>query len=579
MRARWLKATRGGAAEPPSSEHIVIAATFTANPLVPYVGVKYFDHYGSVPEITVAPYDQLLQVCLNWQVMFAGRAPTAIILMWRVEDLLRSELQLFQRGGSDALQSALAKVGELRAAILKLRQSFGGPVVVSIPPFPHGPDHDIRAARTCATVGMFHRRLVDGLIEGFGNAQISLLDLDSVQRLVGIERSGDARKWYLYRQPFTEEFWHEVGENLHLILQRQRGAAKKCVVVDCDNTLWGGIVGEDGLQGIALGEDFPGSVYRDFQQQLLTLRSRGVMLAICSKNNEQDVWEVFDRHDGMVLKREHLVSYRINWDDKARNIESIAKELNIGLESLVFVDDSPLEIECIRNALPMITCLQVPPDVAHFPSSFNSCRLFDHEQVSAEDRVRSEMMVQEGGRKALALSLSAQEFTEALQLSVDIFSVKAEHLTRVTQLINKTNQFNLTTPRKTAAEVAKLCDTPGAAVLGWRVTDRFGEYGLVGVLVLVQQADAIEIDTFLMSCRVLGRGVENAVFAAIAEHARLLNASKLRGRYIPTPKNSLVADLYREHGFQPIGDGYWEANELAQFGWPEHIARSRDTSP
>jgi FkbH-like protein len=216
--------------------------------------------------------------------------------------------------------------------------------------------------------------------------------------------------------------------------------------------------------------------------------------------------------------------------------------------------------------------------VAHLPSNFNSCRLFDHEHVSDEDRVRSEMMLQESGRKALAQSLSAHEFTKALRLSVEVFSVKPEHHSRVTQLINKTNQFNLTTPRKTAAELAKLCETPGVGVLAWRVSDRFGEYGLVGVVVLASKADAIEIDTFLMSCRVLGRGVESAVFAAMAEYARLLNVGKLRGRYIPTPKNSLVAELYREHGFEAVGDGYWETDQLARFEWPEHITRLGDIS-
>lgn len=579
LRARWLKATRSIVPGECSGEHFVIAATFTANPLVPYLGVKCIGDDGSIPHITVAPYDQLFQVCLNWQSMFASHVPSAIILMWRIEDFLRSELQEFLRGNSDALDRALDKVEQLRAAILNLRQGFSGAIVVSIPPFPHGPDHDIRAARTGVTAGMFHRRLIDKWIMGINDiAGVSFLDLDSRQRLVGIERSCDARKWYLYRQPFTEEFWHEVAEDLCTTLKRQRSAAKKCLVVDCDNTLWGGIIGEDGLEGIALGEDFPGSVFRDFQQQLLTLRSKGVMLAICSKNNEQDVWDVFDRHDGMVLKREHFVAHRINWHNKGANIESIAKELNIGLDSIVFVDDSPIEIDFVRNTLPMVHCIQVPGDVARFPMSFNSFRLFDREQVSDEDRVRSEMMLQERGRKALGTSLSAEEFTKALQLSVDFFEVKAEHFTRVTQLINKTNQFNLTTKRRTAGEVSNLVDAPGAKMFAWRVADRFGDYGLVGVVILIRTANAIDIDTLLMSCRVLGRGVENAVFAAVAAYARLQNASKLRGQYIPTPKNSLVADLYRDQGFIPVGDGCWESDDLEKFLWPAHITRVTNTS-
>lgn len=579
MRARWLRATRSIASEECSGEHFVIAATFTANPLVPYLGVKCIDDDGPIPRITVAPYDQLFQVCLNWQAMFTSHAPTAIILIWRIEDLLRSELQEFLRGNIDALARAFVKIDELRAAISNLRQGFGGVIVVSIPPFPHGPDHDIRAARTGATAGMFHRRVIDKWITGINDiAGVSFLDLDSRQRLVGIEHSGDARKWYLYRQPFTEEFWHEVADDLSMTLKRQRSAAKKCLVVDCDNTLWGGIVGEDGLEGIALGEDFPGSAFRDFQQQLLTLRSKGVVLAICSKNNEQDVWDVFDRHDGMVLKREHFVAHRINWHDKGVNIESIAKELNIGLDSIVFVDDSPIEIDFVRSSLPMVTCIQVPSDVARFPLSFNSFRLFDREQVSAEDRVRSEMMLQERGRAVLGTSLSAEEFTKALKLSVDFFEVKAEHLTRVTQLINKTNQFNLTTQRRTAGEVSNLLATPGVQMFAWRVADRFGDYGLVGVVILLRAADFIDIDTFLMSCRVLGRGIESAVFAAVAAYARLLNATKLRGRYVPTPKNSLVADLYRDHGFKPMGDCYWESDDLDRFFWPAHITRAGDAS-
>jgi len=574
MRARWLKATRSIASEQLNGEHFVVAATFTANPLVPYLGVKCLDGAGSMPVITIAPYDQVFQVCLNWRAMFTGRAPTAFIVMWRIEDVLRSDLQEFLRGNRAAFERALGKIEELRGAVSSLRQSFSGTIVVSIPPFPHGSDHDIRAARSALTAGLFHRRLVDKWISGMEEvAGIAFLDLDSIQRLVGIEHSIDARKWYLYRQPYTEEFWHAVAEDLSITLKRQRNAAKKCLVVDCDNTLWGGIVGEDGLEGIALGEDFPGSAYKDFQHQLLTLRSKGVMLAICSKNNESDVWDVFDRHDGMVLKREHFVAHRINWSDKAANIASIAKELNIGLDSLVFIDDSPLEIDFVRTSLPMVDCIQVPEDVARFPSTLNSFRLFDREQISEEDRLRSEMMLQESGRKALATSLTAEEFTKALELAVHFFEVEAEHVTRVTQLINKTNQFNLTTRRRTAGEVSKLCDTPGAKVFAWRVADRFGDYGLVGVAILLHEGDVIDIDTLLMSCRVLGRGVEQAIFAAMAAHARSLAASTLRGRYIATQKNSLVADLYRDQGFSPKGDGIWESDELDKCVWPDHIAR------
>jgi FkbH-like protein len=398
------------------------------------------------------------------------------------------------------------------------------------------------------------------------------LDLDSLQRYFGIERSLDERKWYLYRQPYTEMFWNELAQQLANIFVRQKVASKKCIIVDCDNTLWGGIVGEDGLEGIALGEDFPGSVFRDFQHQLLTLRSQGVMVALCSKNNEADVWEVFDRHDGMLLERDHVVSHRINWNDKASNICSIAEELNIGLDSLVFVDDSPFEIGHIREVLPMVTCLQVPIDVAKFPQTIGSFRLFDQEHISEEDRVRSEMMIRERERRDLSVEMNPDEFRKALGLIVEIFECRPEHVMRVTQLINKTNQFNLTTRRKTAAEVVALCGDASWDVLAIRVADRFGDYGLVGVVLLHRIRKTVAIETLLMSCRVLGRGVEEAIFAKIAEIARTAGAHEIIGEYIPTKKNAMVSELYKTHHYiSESGGGRWISRDFSVFVWPEHI--------
>jgi FkbH-like protein len=573
MRARWLKATRASAPRS-SGDHVVVAATITAEPLLPYLGVRFVDEGLGVPRITVAPYDQIFQVCLNWKAMFTDPAPTAIVILWRIEDLLRSELHDFLLGKSDALESAYRKLEDLRAAVATLRQSFQGAIVVSVPPFPHGPAYDIRAARTVLGAGLFHRRVIDRWVEGVAEVSgLSFLDLDGSQRYVGIEQSDDARKWYLYRQPYTEAFWNQLASDLFQALRRQKTASKKCLVVDCDNTLWGGIVGEDGLEGIKLGEDFPGSAFRDFQRQLLILKSRGVMLAICSKNNEPDVWEVFERHDGMVVRREDFVAARINWLDKPSNIQSIAKELNIGVDSLVFVDDSPIEIERVRNDLPVVECIQVPEDAARFLQHFNAVRLFDREEISDEDRVRSEMMIQERDRQALGVSLNADEFAQALRLVVDFFEIQDEHVARVTQLIGKTNQFNLTTRRRTAGEVAAVRASPDWKVFAWRVGDRFGDYGLVGVVITERINDVVVLDTLLMSCRVLGRGVESAVFAALADYARSVGASRLRGQYIPSAKNKLVADLYRSNGFSSMSDGYWECADLARYRWPEHITR------
>jgi FkbH-like protein len=574
VRSKWLRLARSDDVKS-AKQHVAIAATFTTEPIIPYLGCALAGAGGAAHVSTLA-YNQLHQLCADWRFLCCQDEPTALVLFWRIEDLLRTSLQAFVRGDKNALSGALDEVTVLGKAIGHLRSTFPGQIVVSIPPFPHSPDHHIYAARSVREAGAFHRRVVDEwLAQVLQVGNVSMLDIDSIQRYCGIERSLDHRKWYLYRQPYTELFWNELGQHLAAILIRQRVAPKKCIIVDCDNTLWGGVIGEDGLAGIALGDDYPGSVFRDFQHQLLTLRSQGVMIALCSKNNEADVWEVFDRHDGMLLKRDHIVAHRINWQDKASNICSLAEELNIGLDSVVFIDDSSFEIAHIGEALPMVTCLQVPSDIALFPHTISSCSLFDQEHVSEEDRVRSEMMVQERDRKNLSVAMNPEEFRRALELVVEIFECRPEHIARVTQLINKTNQFNLTTRRKTPAEVTALCQDPLWDVLAVRVSDRFGDYGLVGVIILRTSEKTIEIETLLMSCRVLGRGVEEAIFAKIGEIARGAHANKIVGEFIPTKKNALVADLYKIHHFTPQSDGVrWIARNLLAFVWPDHIHRA-----
>jgi len=571
VRSKWLRLANSGDVKQ-SKQHVAIAATFTADPIVPYLGCALAEA-GNPAFVSMLPYNQLHQLCADWKAFCGESEPNTLVILWRIEDMLRKPFQEFLRGDKDALAVALNEVAVLGEAVAHLRSAFRGSIIVSAPPFPHSSDHHIQAARSAGEAGLFHRRVIDEWINYVSRAgNLLILDLDSLQRYFGIERSLDDRKWYLYRQPYTEAFWNELGQQLAASLTRQRVAAKKCIVIDCDNTLWGGIVGEDGLAGIALGEDYPGSVFRDFQHQLLTLRSQGVMVALCSKNNEADVWEVFDRHDGMLLKRDHIVAHRINWQDKVSNICSIAEELNIGLDSFVFVDDSPFEIAHVREALPMVTCLQVPGDVALFPRTVCSFRLFDQEHISAEDRVRSDLMIQERERRGLSASMSPQEFRKALALVVEISECRPEHVARVTQLVNKTNQFNLTTRRKSSAEIVKLCGQQSWTVLVVRVADRFGDYGLVGVVLLHKAKKTIEIETLLMSCRVLGRGVEEAIFAKIADIARTAEVDEIVGEYIPTKKNAMVSELYKGHHFIPESDGArWVARDLSAFSWPEHI--------
>ena len=305
---------------------------------------------------------------------------------------------------------------------------------------------------------------------------------------------------------------------------------------------------------------------------LLTLRSQGVMIALCSKNNEADVWEVFSKHDGMALKQDDIVAARINWTDKPTNIASLAEELNIGLDSFVFVDDNPMEIEHVKAALPMVTCILVPPELTSFPKEFLAYRGFDREKVSSEDRARSDMMLQERKRRDLATAVSPEDFRRQLELSIDVFEVQPEHISRVTQLINKSNQFNLTTRRKTENDIRLLMEDPASTVLAWRVTDRFGEYGLVGVAILKHEDETTDIETLLMSCRVLGRGVERSVFSVICELARKHGSRRINGTYLKT-KDQLVENFYPDYGFRRISDEQFVLENLESLSWPEEIRR------
>jgi len=391
-------------------------------------------------------------------------------------------------------------------------------------------------------------------------ARIHFIDLDGLQRYYGIAHVYDDRKWYLYKQPFKEGFLFLLAEELGRLLAIGRGNGKKCIVLDCDNTLWGGIVGEDGLVGIEIGDEFPGSAFCDFQRQLLRLQRKGIYLALASKNNESDVWEVFEHHDAMILKREHIAISQIHWHSKTDSLIEIARVLNIGLDSFVFIDDSRFEIEQVQQSLPQVTCLQVPTESAYLPGMLRDCHLFDQLETTIEDRERTSMVLQEKQRQVFQKSLSNDEFIASLHLEIDVFKACPVHIARITQLINKTNQFNLSTRRRSFEEVVALTKADDYDIFALRVKDRFGEYGLVGVAIVQAKNQVWVLDTFLLSCRVLGRQVETAFLAFIVEAAKLKNITTMRGIYVPTPKNMPIADFLPQQGFKEISSGEWEVS-------------------
>jgi FkbH-like protein len=557
---------------------IGLAATFTANTLSQFVGAHLISE-GYKPNIAVGPYNQLFQVCLDPKSHF-GATCDAIALLWRIEDLMGQELDAFLNRENAALARACDKLALLAGAISNLRSNFSGTVIISIPAVPTGLPVNLSSLDYATRLGHFHRTMTARFIEIVDKLQdVRPVDFDSVQREVGFAASFDPRQWYLYRQPFSDAFLHEAGIKIARIIVAARRNAKKCIVLDCDDTLWGGIIGEDGLDGIEIGAEYPGSAFRDFQRLLLHWRRQGIFIALLSKNNEDDVWEVFDKHSAMLLKRTDISAWQINWLPKADNIALIAKALSIGIDSLVFVDDNPMEISYMQQAQPEVTSILLPADPADIVSTLQRVTLFDRLEITDEDLARVDMMRAEMDREQLSAKMSKEEFLETLGLKIELFQARPDDLGRVTQLINKTNQFNLTTIRKTLDEVRALANSSNHRVYALRVSDKFGDYGLTGVLLLDISADrrVWSISNLLLSCRVLGRGVEAGLLAALARDAAAEDAVEFIATFIPTKKNALASTFLPDYGFKPDGDRWRlalkDAPELPSF--VERVAGSK----
>ncbi|MBK6896658.1 MAG: HAD-IIIC family phosphatase [Alphaproteobacteria bacterium] len=556
---------------------IGIAGSFTVDNLIPHFGGWLLQKGFTAPEIVAGPYNQLHQLCIDHKtVLDRDHDFDALILLWRLEDILPEALEGALQQDEKSFERMAQEIRQLAQSIKKLRSTFAGTVIISTPPYPSLNAFDLQE------LGQYEkgRAVYNHLLEIWNNELdsiegIKIFDLAGLLTVAGLNPAHDPRKWYLYRQPYTEQFSLQIGKVLARILASGKISAKKCIVLDADNTMWGGVIGEDGLGGIEIGNDFPGLAFRDFQKQMLHFQKQGIMLAIASKNNEEDVLEVLDKHDAMVLRREHFSAMEINWVSKVEGIKNIAKRLNIGTDALVFVDDNKKEIGEVQERLPEVTCFLVPEELAEFPGLLKNTGLFDLGEVTKEDRERTKMMAQESIRKQASEQVSEEEFRAALGLKVKVFEVDSQHLARTTQLINKTNQFNVTTIRRSQDEVKALCDSPDAIVLATEIEDRYGEYGLVGVAILKKSEDPKiwDIDTLLMSCRVLGRGADTAFLAQVIEAARQKGAQTVRGKYIPTQKNKMVEDLYKRHGFTSgAEEGEWTIEQKQKIDVPDYIA-------
>jgi len=415
-------------------------------------------------------------------------------------------------------------------------------------------------------------------------AYVHILDIDTLSTIYGISNWVDPRFWYHAKQPVSFACTVPYARNLAAMIGALFGQTAKCLVLDLDNTLWGGVVGDDGVAGLKIGQgDAEGEAFKAFQEYILLLKKRGLLLAVCSKNDEVNALQPFAELPDMVLRRDDFVSFKANWDPKPGNIEQIAGELNIGLDSLVFVDDNPAERELVRRSLPQVKVVELSNDPADYPRLLDQSGWLEVVKLTEEDTKKTDQYLQNMQRSATQTQHGDYEsYLASLEQRAVLRSFEPQHLDRITQLINKTNQFNLTTRRLSRSEVEAMINREDVVTAYVRLIDRFGDNGLISVLIGHVDGDTLIVDIWLMSCRVLKRGVERLLANHLFERAREMDLRAVRGVYIPTAKNKMVENHFADFGFARTATGedgttYWEAPVKAYRPEPVQISVSMST--
>ncbi|MEF8746799.1 MAG: HAD-IIIC family phosphatase [Candidatus Accumulibacter propinquus] len=412
-------------------------------------------------------------------------------------------------------------------------------------------------------------KLVIELNQSLAETLAELVDVHAVDYFALVNHFG-VHNWYdprmrLYAKvPIANGMLGHLAQEYMRFFRALKGLTRKCLVVDLDNTLWGGVIGEDGLDGIRLGPNYPGSAFVEFQRVIMDLYRRGVILAIASKNNPADVDAVFLSHRSMLLRKEHFAELEIHWEPKTDSLQRIAQRLNIGLDHMVFIDDNPAECEQVRRELPMVTVIHLPNRPELYVDALCAEGFFDTVGLSEEDRRRGHLYQQRARAETLRLASSnIEDYYWDLAMELSIARVRQTSLARTAQLTQKTNQFNVTTIRYSEAELAERMTDPDWLVITVGVRDRFGDNGIVGVMIARAVEDRLDINTFLLSCRVIGRTVESAMLAYLCDAAWERGLKKLWGRILATEKNLPVRDVFEKHGFSKLsedefGSTLWE---------------------
>ena len=553
----WLARTidslraKPGALSPLTPFKLGIASNSTTHFLVPAL-VATAARHGILLECVEGGFDQPLQDACNPGSGINRSRPDAVLVALDYRGLP------LRPAPGEAVEAAVANaIAHLDAIRGGFRANSGASCILQTlarPPEASFGSLDFALPGTSRhLVDGFNRRLADRLR---GSTDL-ILDVAGLAETVGLAQWHDPTLWNIGKIPFANGFLPIYAEAVCRLVAALRGKSRRCLVLDLDNTLWGGVIGDDGLSGIVLGQGDPtGEAFLEVQRAALALRERGIVLAVCSKNEDEIARAPFRKHPDMLLREDHFAVFQANWSDKATNIRAIADSLSLGLESLVLLDDNPVERGLIRTLLPEVAVPELPEDPALYARTLLAAGYFEAVAFSAEDRSRAAAYQENARRAALKQSSgSIDDYLRSLKAVVDLRPFDATGRSRIAQLISKSNQFNLTTRRYSEAEIARMEGDPAYFTLQVRLSDAFGDSGMISVVICEQEGTDWRIDTWLMSCRVLGRMVEDAVLEEIVRSARLRGIRRIAGSYLPTERNKLVADHYARLGFDLVERG------------------------
>jgi FkbH-like protein len=566
----------GASLEPLTPFRLGVVSNSTLDFIIPALEATALRH-GIALECIQADYGQVLQEALSPTSAINLAKPDAVLVAVDLRYVALTPTLGNLAHASDSVRDIVSHFQTVRDGFQ--RNSGAISILQTLARLPEG----LFGSLDCVLSGT-PRQLIDAvnrdLAKSLNGTEDVLVDVAGLAETVGLADWHSPVQWNLAKLPFSDQFVPLYADHVARVIGALRGKSRRCLILDLDNTVWGGVVGDDGLEGIKIAQgDATGEAHLSVQRLALALRERGVVLAVSSKNDDEVARKPFREHPEMLLREDHIAVFQANWNDKATNIKAIAEELSLGLESMVFLDDNPAERGLVRQILPQVAVPELPEDPALYTRTLSAAGYFESVTFSSEDLRRAKYYQDNARRVTLQQQASdVDAYLASLDMEITFQPFDKTGRSRIAQLINKSNQYNLTTRRYSEADVATVEADPGCFTMQVRLSDIFGDNGMISVVVCrkkepeLGEPDSWEIDTWLMSCRVLGRGVQEMVLREILRHADLHRVEKLIGVYKPTERNGMVREHYRLLGFDQIGA---DANGVTRWTLNVRTAKGR----